>query len=358
MKLILPNNFYKFLLFAIFSFFINLSFSQDFKFNLALGGSNYQGDLANSYITALKPAFSGGFSYDIFQNIRLRTCLSYLQIGADDANSPKSGVIQRNLNFKSDIMEASELLEIDLLNSDDNNIVPYIFGGPSIFHFDPITTVKQTDINNFSSYFPGVANPLSVGQKIHLHDIGTEGQLFNQLSLNTRTYSNRAYNLTQSNWQLGGGVRIQLSEAISIAYEFSFRRLNTDYIDDVSAGNYIGGNEFNAQIKDAVANNDLNRAKLLREGQVLSWRYLDKSSNAIALPTVNPDRPRGNPSQNDAYFSNQIRINITIFDLFGSGSGGGGGNVGGREYYNSPHKKLFSPRNPFGTGQLRCPRIY
>ena len=354
MKLALPPTFYKFLFFAIFFFSFNLSFSQDFKFNLALGGSNYQGDLSNGYISALKPAVSGGFSYNIFENIRLRTNLSYLQIGGDDVNSAKAKA--RNLNFKSNIFEAAELLEIDLLNSEDNNIVPYIFGGPSIFHFDPTTTVKQMDIDNFNAYFPGVANPLSVGQKIHLHDIGTEGQLFQALTQNARTYPSRVYELTQTNWQLGGGVRIQLSEAISVAYEFSFRRVNTDYLDDVSAGNYIGGNEFKAQINDAVANNNLSRANLLREGQVLSWRYLDKGGSPVVLPAGNPDRPRGNPSQNDAYFSNQIRINITIFDLFGSGSGGG--NVGGKEYYNSSHKKLFSPRNPFGTGQLRCPRIY
>jgi len=334
------------------------SYSQNLNLTLAVGGSNYQGDLANSYITALRPAISGGFSLNVLNNVRLRTNLSFLQIGADDANSSKANA--RNLNFQSNIFEAAEILEIDLLNSEDNALVPYVFGGASIYHFDPTTTVKENDRINFSN----VGIPLNVGEKIHLHDIGTEGQLFRSVTSGTRTYTNRAYNLTQYNAQLGAGIRMQLSEAISIAYEFSFRRLSTDYLDDVSAGNFIGANEWNVQIKDAVANNELNRAKLLREGEALSWRYLDKNRNLIALPAGNPNRPRGNPNFNDAYFSNQIRINITLFDFFGGifnfgGRGSNyGGKWGGKEYYNSKRKTLYSPSNPFGTGQLRCPRIY
>jgi len=340
----------------IFSISSKFTYCQNFNVNFALGGSNYQGDLSNSYISSLKPALSGGFTLNLFSNIRLRTNLSFLQIGSDDAKSPNSGAVQRNLNFKSNIFEGAELLEIDLLNSEDNNIVPYVFGGPSIFHFDPTTTVAQADIDHFKSYFPNVSVPFNVGQKIHLHDIGTEGQLFHPLNINTRTYPSRVYDLTLNNWQLGGGVRVQLSEAISIAYEFSFRKLNTDYLDDVSAINYIGRNEFESQINEPSI--DQNRMNLLRQGEVLSWKYTEKGG----LPKGNPDKPRGNPNQNDAYFSNQIRINITLFDFFsglglGHGEGGGGSWGGGKEYFGS-RKKLYSPRYPFGTGQLKCPKIY
>ncbi len=337
---------------AIFIFLSSASISQNLNLNFALGGSNYQGDLSNSYTSALKPAISGGFTINLLDNIRLRTNLSFLQIGANDGNSPKQLVKERNLNFKTDIFEAAELLEVDLLNSEDNSFVPYLFGGASYYRFDPTTTLKESDRINFNN----VGLPMQVGEKIHLHDIGTEGQLFRPIGINTKTYTNRVYDLTQTNWQLGAGIRMQLSEAVSIAYEFSFRKLGTDFLDDASEGNYIGGNEWKAQINDALASNDLSRAKLLRQGEALSWRKLDKSGNPIVLPSGNPNYPRGNPNFNDAYFSNQIRINITIFDLFGSYNGSG--RWGGREFYNSKRKKLFSPNNPFGTGQLRCPRIY
>ncbi len=317
-------------LFLVFLIFNNASIAQYYKLTTAFGVSNYQGDLSNGFISEIRPAASLGLTYDLYDNFRLRANLSYLQVGADDSKSPKASIKSRNLDFKSDIIELALMGEIDILNSQDYTLVPYVFGGPTIYHFNPYTTVKQTDIleaNNLN-----IAGVVKLGQKVYLHDIGTEGQLINGMG---------KYNLTQLNIQLGGGLRYKISEWVSVGYEFSFRKLFTDHLDDVSSRNYITSGGWNIAINQAAAAGNVNRVKLLEEGEILAWRTLDNKG----VPILSPNgRPRGNPDANDAYFSSQVRLNFTLFSKSGRNSVG--------------NNKLFSPRNPSGRGQLNCPKLF
>ena len=317
-------------LLLVFLIFSNASMAQYYKLTTAIGVSNYQGDLSNGFISDLGTAASVGISYDLYDNFRLRANLSYLQVGGNDSKSPKASIKSRNLDFKTDIFELGLLGEIDVLNSQDYSLVPYVFGGPTIYHFNPYTIVKQSDLieaNNLN--FP---NDIKVGQKVYLHDIGTEGQLINNIG---------NYNLTQLNIQLGGGIRYKISDWISIGYEFSFRKLFTDHLDDVSSRNYISSGGWDIAINKAIAAGDFNRVKLLEKGEILAWRTLDNKG----VPVVSPNgRPRGNPDANDAYFSSQVRLNFTLFSKEGKNSLG--------------NNKLFSPRNPTGRGQLSCPKLF
>src|SRR5690606_15533698 len=68
----------------------------------------------------------------------------------------------------------------------------------------------------------------TLGTKIFLRDLGTEGQGLPQYP------DKKMYNLVQIAVPFGGGIRLRLSDNVHISYEIGLRKLFTDYIDDVS----------------------------------------------------------------------------------------------------------------------------
>jgi Domain of unknown function (DUF6089) len=285
----------------------------------SLGISGYRGDLTNpGHNPPVKPAFSLGATYDITSRYRIRVNLSTLSINGDDLHSNNSGKKPRNLNFKSKIQEAAILGEFDLVDNSFNSIIPYLLGGFSVYHFDP-HPLRPID---------------SLGD-VDLHSIGTEGQY-----LPGGKYSDRKYSLTQLNIQIGGGIRVELSEKVSIAIEANYRKLFTDYLDDVSANSYISKQEWEKGIAQAGGNKTA-LGHRLQLAEDYSWRYIDSKGNAISIPSTPTSNgilyPRGDPSQNDAFYSFQVRFNIRLNAL-------------------RTGADLYTPRNPNGRGQLRCAR--
>ncbi|MFP5042172.1 DUF6089 family protein [Parasediminibacterium sp. JCM 36343] len=278
----------------------------------SLGVGNYRGDLSNGYTPAFKPAFSVGATYALTERYRLRSNFTYTNIAADDQKSPTRGIAERNLNFKSQIIEFGLMGEYDLLNSSFHDIVPYVFGGASIFHFDPSGTRS--------------------GASYELHKRGTEGQYLIDTITHAALYPNRRYNLTQFNLQFGGGIRYEITEGISIGAEISYRQLFTDYLDDVSSDKYVPAKVFTDNIAYYQNHGDAQNALLTKEAYQLSW------TRPYNQDTPKTDKyPRGNPNKNDAYYTFQIRLNIRLNNMF-MGS------------------DMYSPSNPKGRGQLRCAR--
>jgi len=313
-----------FVMILFFSF--NLVNGQHLSLTGSVGGSNYLGDLATGYTPAFKPSISLGATYDVTNRYRFRVNLSSMSIEGDDSKSPKAGIKGRNLNFKSNIQEAALLGEYDLVDNSFNSIIPYLFGGFSVYHFDP-HPLRPID---------------SLGD-VDLHSLGTEGQYlpsFDSKGNIVYKYADRQYNLNQVNLQLGGGVRFEISERVSIAVEANYRKLFTDYLDDVSTNSYISNQDWQTGI--GIAKNQLKDAALAKRLQLAedySWRYIDNKGNARLIPQKPTSDgvlyPRGNPANNDAYYSFQIRVNIRL-NALRSGD------------------DLYSPRNPNGRGQLKC----
>jgi opacity protein-like surface antigen len=277
------------------------TFSQRLKLHTALGASAYVGDLQKNegFLVQPRTAFTVGASYDITPFIRLRSDLSIMGIKGDDKFNKSLYAKIRNLNFKSNVWELAILGEYDFVNlflKRETVFTPYIFGGPGVFHFKP-TTIDRN------------------GNKVSLRDIGTEGQL-----LGNPSYYYRKYSLLQLNFQIGGGFRVQVSDNLTLGMEVSYRKLNTDYIDDVHTIPFIDPAEFAAKGQTLAA-------QLAFRGDELGYSL--GSISAVG---------RGTGKNQDYYYTFQLKANFRLSSL----------HIGRDfDYYQSSYKQARrSMRNP------------
>ncbi|MFC4232882.1 DUF6089 family protein [Parasediminibacterium paludis] len=254
------------------------TFSQRLKVHTAVGASAYVGDLQKSEAFLVEPraAFTVGATYDITPFIRLRSDLSFMGIKGDDKLNKSTYDKIRNLNFKSNIWELAILGEFDVINlflQRETRFTPYFFGGPGIFHFKPTTIDRH-------------------GNKVSLRDVGTEGQL-----LGNSAYDYRKYSLLQLNFQIGGGFRIQVNDNLSLGMEVSYRKLNTDYIDDVHAKPFVDPAEF-------LAKGQIEAMQLSFRGDELGYSLSDIAAVG-----------RGTGKIQDYYYTFQLKAIIRLSNL-------------------------------------------
>jgi len=259
-----------------------------------LGASAYLGDLVQGapIFKQVSPAVTLGASYDLQQQLRLRLALSLMGVKGDDASSSRTDLRARNLNFKSFIWEFSTVAEYDFLDRDIYNIVPYAFLGLGIYHFNPTTIDKN-------------------GNKVKLHDIGTEGQY-----LPVAGYP-KPYHRLGINLPFGIGTRYEVSEDFAVGFEFCYRFLFTDYLDDVSGPNYVDPAIFLQYNQPEAAE--------------LSYR---------ADPTAkyNLNNARGNPKSKDSYYSFQVTVSIRLNNVTLGGDLGTGGLFRSRSSMRNPKR--------------------
>ena len=187
----------------------------------------------------------------------------------------------RNLSFSSKINEFSVTAEfyplfifVNWESREDYppNFSPYLLAGIGYVTFRP-----KTELN---------------GRTVELQPLHTEGQGFSE-------YPNRKnYTLNQTTYPVGIGLKWGLGNDFVARAEFVYRFTSTDYLDDLST-RYINPDVFSnyfsgVQLADAIALNDRRRP---------DPEY-----------PINPDggQIRGNPTNNDAYFSFNIKIGYTF----------------------------------------------
>lgn len=212
--------------------------------------------------------------------VGLRLEATFGQITADDKVLKKVapstfGRYERNLSFRSritDFMLAAEIHPLYIFTKFDEDkappsFSPYLVAGIGFFSFKP-----QANLGN---------------KWVDLQPLSTEGQGFNE-------YPNRKpYKLNQINIPLGAGVKYELSSTLNVRAEFVYRVLNTDYLDDVST-NYIDASLYSNYFTGAKLTNTL----------LLNDRRYELTPGHIA----NEGDQRGNPKNNDAYFTFNIKV--------------------------------------------------
>lgn len=192
------------------------------RYSLFVGGgtSYYYGDLTDGFNPRLlSPAGTIGLSTYIFPSVSLRFAVSYARIGAADSLANDPNRRKRNLHFWSPITELSGVVVYELFPDRHFGrwrgkgkvvISPYLFGGASIFRFDPRAQVEN-------------------GLWLALQPLGTEGQ-----NIRENNFATFPYQLTQISLPVGAGVEMRFSSNLGARVELGYRTTFTDYLDDVS----------------------------------------------------------------------------------------------------------------------------
>ncbi len=173
-----------------------------------LGISNYFGEL-NSGFSLLEPGIAGGVNFRLLFNerISMKTMLSYGTVKGDDGDSYNTFEKQRNLSFKSPVIDFTHQFEFNFLpyihGSSTDYFTPYLLTGLDIFYYNP-----QAKLN---------------GKWYSLRELGTEGQALGE------EYFEYAAGLV-----VGGGIKWDINHILSVNLEMSYRFISTDYLDDVS----------------------------------------------------------------------------------------------------------------------------
>lgn len=261
---------------------VSLFSQQRLQLTIFGGLSNYQGDLQGREFTfdQSNPALGLGLKYDFTPHIAIRTSLNFAKVGGDDKRNA-STLQFRNLSFESKITEGNLLLEYTLMNMEEKAFSPYVFAGIGLFHFNPYA---------FDT----------LGNKVNLKPLSTEGQGLAQYP------DRKPYKLTQFNIPFGGGVKFRISSNTVLSYEIGFRKLFTDYLDDVSTS-YV--DQFIlAQERGPKAVEMAYRAGELKSGD----------PNYPAAGTI-----RGGAKYKDWYYFQGITLYIGLGKNYGATSGGG-----------------------------------
>jgi hypothetical protein len=256
---------------VVFLFITNSCFSQ-WQAEVMVGASGYTGDLTQKAVSfkSMGPAVNLNLKYDLGNSLIVRAGLGWGKISADDKDNKNAYLKERNLNFKSNILEGSLCVEFDILEPEIFNAYPYIFAGIGLFHFNPYTY----DNNNVKTY---------------LHPLSTEGQGLSKYP------DKKKYSLTQFCLPFGAGWKVRLNDQWDIIYEFGYRLQFTDYLDDVST---------------TYAEYKILYEKKGPKAAELSYRPILSAGTIPAYPSAGEQR--GNPKEKDGYFFTGIKLLIHL----------------------------------------------
>src|SRR4030095_4260173 len=255
------------LIFA-FCWFPAVALAQNFHFSGRLGLAGYQGDLKAQALSfsQTKPMVSLGARYDLSEHLTARSYFSFTSLKADDKKGTTT-MQQRNLNFKTKILDWELTAQYSLFNLNYRWWTPYLFAGIGVFHFKPYTND-------------------SAGNTTFLKPLSTEGQGF--------VPGVKNYKLTQFSIPIGLGAEYSLNEDMRLGIEFGYRKTFTDYIDDVSTVYVDEATLLNARGQTAVD---------------LAWRGDEKGGGSYPAAGY----PRGNSKHNDGYYYIAITYTVRYF---------------------------------------------
>lgn len=250
------------------------------------GIAHYQGDLADRlfHSSLARPAFGLHAKYELSDRILLRGGLTFAQVAGDDQYLKKDYLRLRNLNFASNITELSVAAEVHTFRLTEKRWSPYVFGGLALYRFNPYTF----DQNN---------------EKVYLKPLSTEGQGLPDYP------ESKPYSLTQVALPFGGGIRFNVSDRLLLGVELGFRKLFTDYLDDVST-NYADADDlFEYRGIQAVS---------------LAYRGDEIGGGNPLYPAKGSQR--GGSNQKDFFYLAGLSLSIRLGDgaLIGGGNGRGG----------------------------------
>jgi len=228
------------------------------------GTSTYLGELNNpgDYLDA-KPSLSFGLQYYLTPRISARVEGIWFALEGSDAKAGGDGRVNRNLSFKSNNFEFSATGMVNLFSNGNR-----YYRRPS-YNFYGFAGIGVTYFNPTAEY---------QGTKYVLQPLQTEGV---------------SYSRVTPAIPMGLGVRFRMGPNLNIAIEGGYRKLFTDYLDDVST--------------------------------VYPSSYISPESELLSIRGATyavPGYQRGNPDDNDAYILFNAKFEYYLpWDLGGQNSG-------------------------------------
>ncbi len=255
------------LLFVIFL----LSFSLQAQYNevgMHLGLSNYIGDLSENKMNpeSFKSLIGIHARRNFTKYFSAKVALTKAEITGNDAYAKLQENRDRNLNFRSDVLELAVIGEVNFspYNIRANQTgVPYFFTGIAFTHFNPQAQMRGTWYD--------------------LQPLQTEGKNYSRNTLAI---------------PFGLGMKFNISYKLNFGFEFGARKTFTDYLDDVST-QYLDVVELR-QTDPMVA--------------ALAYRTPELTGSFNENP-VGTDR--GNPENKDWYFFGAITVSVNLTDKYG-----------------------------------------
>lgn len=269
---------------------------QDYRneISFGLGSTAYMGDLVQpnqavnrilSDVANVGERFSANFSHRFFFSrfTAIRSGVFYGNIGGSDALANEPLRVNRNINFRSMLLEGSAAFEIHFLSDETRSLhrmrgvhpkmnLPfgiYAYAGIGAVYFNPKADYQ--------------------GEEQDLRSLGTEGQ---GLPGGGAKYSPVAITTP-----VGLGFRYRPAFRMYLSLELSFRPAFTDYLDDVS-GNYYDSNEL-----------------YLARGEAAEYLSDPSLSTADGKfdSAVLPGQPRGDASGLDSYMFVQLNYSYKLY---------------------------------------------
>jgi len=248
-----------------------------------LGGvSFYMGDLnPDMPFRDVRPAGGLFYRYNFNDRFSARAAAHVGYLVGRDASSDVPFQLERNLSFESWLFDFSVTGEFNFFRYEPGSmrhwITPFLFGGISMFKFNP-----RAELN---------------GEMWELQPLGTEGQ-------GTTAYPDRQkYSLYSFAIPFGLGLKVNLSKT-SLGLEWGMRYTFTDYLDDVST-TYADINAVQAERGD-IARALSNRTQIFNPDL---GEYVPLTADQLVEYT---GRQRGNSTNNDWYSFVLISLSMNI----------------------------------------------
>lgn len=226
------------------------------KISGGLGMSSYYGDLCTGWdCYQLRHSITAGGYFRYNNRFSFRGDLFWTRVANDD----KKYKLHRNAGVRTDIFELSLTAMFDIFRFEHKyvkrrTIEPYAIAGLGFAYFNPMGRLD--------------------GKWYGLTKYQTEG---------------RGYSRAIPVIPFGVGLRSRLRHDINIALDFTYRLTFTDYLDDVSGKHYKDPATFDGGVTSTAA------------------QLSDKSG----IPYMQ-ERVRGNPKDNDGYFSFNLRLEYML----------------------------------------------
>jgi len=184
-----------------------------------VGNALYFGDLSRTAVgvnaSKMRPNIGLRLNYQATEKFSLGFRNSYMVIAGSDNtdNNARGTSFARNLSFRTTIIDAALMVEYNFTRFKQlSSFVPSIFVGGNVYYFKPEARVNGE------------------GQWYNLRDIGTEGQ--------TIGGANQAYEKIMYGIPMGASIKRHLTQRTVIALSYTYNKIFTDYLDDVSNGAY------------------------------------------------------------------------------------------------------------------------